>query len=163
MFSQSPLTYAAALSVLAVWWFLRYTRIGVWIRAIGETPEAADVAGIKVNALRWFSVLAAGALAGVGGAFIVTQVLNFSEGMSSGLGFIALAAVIVGRWEPCAAAACLLFGALDSLQTTLQSAGIHVPYQLLLAIPYVMTILVLSLPLARARPPAAEGIAFLKS
>jgi simple sugar transport system permease protein len=164
VFAQSPLTYVAVVSVVAVWWFLRHTRLGTWVRAIGEAPEAADVVGIKVNALRWFSVLAAGALAGLGGGFIVTQVLNFSEGMSSGLGFIALAAVIVGRWEPLgAAAACLLFGALESLQTTLQSAGIHAPYQLLLATPYVVTIVVLSLPFARARPPAAEGIAFLKS
>jgi simple sugar transport system permease protein len=157
-FNESPLTYLALLCVLAAWAFFRFTRPGLWVRATGESPEATDAAGIDVFRLRFLAVCAGGASCGLGGAFILSQVSQFSEGMTSGAGFIALAAVILGRWEPPGALlACLLFALFESLQTALQIAGIRVPYQFLLMVPYVLTIVVLAGVVGRTVAPAADG------
>ncbi|MGH7912732.1 MAG: ABC transporter permease [Candidatus Dormibacteraceae bacterium] len=157
VFRQSPLTYLALLATLGIWAFLRFTRQGLWLRATGENPAASDSAGISVFWVRFIGVCACGVLCGLGGAFILSQVSSFSEDMTAGVGFIALAAVILGRWEPGGAfLASLLFALFESAQTAMQTAGIHVPYQFLLMLPYVLTILVLA-GLGRSLAPAADG------
>ena len=104
--------------------------------------------GVNIARVRYLAVLAAGALGGAGGGLLLAQVRLFGENMTNGLGFIALAAVIIGRWEPVGAAiACLGFGAFQALQTGLQVAGVHAPYQLFVALPYVATVVILSLPI----------------
>jgi general nucleoside transport system permease protein len=123
LFHQPPLTYVAYLLVPALWVLLYRTSAGLAIRAAGELPEAVETAGISVRAVRWAGVLAAGALAGVGGAYLSVVSLGlFVQGMSAGRGFIALAAVIFGRWRPFSVlAACLVFGGADALQLRLQA------------------------------------------
>ncbi|HLH70277.1 MAG TPA: ABC transporter permease [Candidatus Dormibacteraeota bacterium] len=158
LFRESPLTYLALLMVLLAWLFLRFTRAGLWLRAIGESPKAADAAGISVLKIRALAVLSSGCLCGLGGAYLASQVQTFSDNMTAGAGFIALAAVILGRWEPPGALlACLVFALFQSLQTALQVAGAKAPYQFLLMIPYVLTIVVLAGFVGRTVAPAADG------
>jgi general nucleoside transport system permease protein len=123
LFHQPPLTYVAYLLVPALWFLLHRTSAGLALRAAGELPEAVETAGISVRAVRWAGVLTAGALAGVGGAYLSVVSLGlFVQGMSAGRGFIALAAVIFGRWRPFSVlAACLIFGGADALQLRLQA------------------------------------------
>ena len=122
LFHQPPLVYIAYLLVPALWLLLNRTSAGLALRAAGELPEAVDTAGISVRAVRWAGTLTAGAMAGVGGAYLSVVSLGlFVQGMSAGRGFIALAAVIFGRWRPFSVlAACLLFGGADALQLRLQ-------------------------------------------
>lgn len=161
-FNQSPITYLAFLLVALTSILFRYTKLGLWLRATGENPEAVAAAGLHVWWLRTYAVLASGFCCGIGGAFLVSQVQNFTENMTAGVGFIALAAVIFGKWEPGGALlAALFFGLFQSLQTALQVAGAHVPYQFFLMVPYVVTIIVLAGFVGRARAPAADGKPFL--
>ena len=124
LFHQPPLAYAAYVLVPVFWFLLHRTNAGLALRAAGELPEAVDTAGISVRAVRWAGTLAAGAMAGVGGAYLSVVSLGlFVQGMSAGRGFIALAAVIFGRWRPLSVlGACLLFGGADALQLRLQVA-----------------------------------------
>jgi simple sugar transport system permease protein len=123
LFHQPPLLYVAYLLVPALWFLLYRTNAGLALRAAGELPEAVDTAGVSVRAVRWAGVLTAGALAGVGGAYLSVVSLGlFVQGMSAGRGFIALAAVIFGRWRPFSVlVACLVFGGADALQLRLQA------------------------------------------
>src|SRR5262249_13720579 len=123
LFDQPPLTYVAYLLVPALWLLLQRTSAGLALRAAGEVPEAVETAGISVGGGRWAGTLTAGALAGVGGAYLSVVSLGlFLQGMSAGRGFIALAAVIFGRWRPFGVlAACLVFGGADALQLRLQA------------------------------------------
>lgn len=168
VFSQAPLTYVAFASVLAAWGFLHKTRYGLWVRATGERPEAAEAAGINVITIRYLSVSVSGFLSGLGGAFILSQISTFSEGMTAGAGFIALAAVIFGNWEPGRTlVAALLFALFEALQTTVQVGGgtvlgVTVAYQFLLMVPYVATIIVLAGFVGRSRPPAADGKPYIR-
>lgn len=158
LFSQSVLTYVAILAVLAVYLFFRFTRFGLWVRATGENPHAVDSAGIDVFRVRYGAVLAGGVLCGLGGAFILSQVHNFSENMTAGVGYIALAAVIFGKWEPLGALwASLFFALFQALQVSLQVSGVRVPYQFLLIMPYAMTIIAIAGFVGRAVGPASEG------
>ena len=121
VFRQIPLVYLAFLATLAAWFALYRTRLGLALRAAGELPAAADTAGASVPALRWVGTLVAGALAGVGGSFLSISLGIFVQGMTSGRGFLAIAAVIFGRWRPLGTVlACLLFGGVDALQLGLQ-------------------------------------------
>jgi general nucleoside transport system permease protein len=122
LFHQPPLVYIAYLLVPGLWLLLSRTNAGLALRAAGELPEAVDTAGISVRAVRWAGALTAGAMAGVGGAYLSIVSLGlFVQGMSAGRGFIALAAVIFGRWRPFSVlGACLLFGGADALQLRLQ-------------------------------------------
>jgi len=146
--------------VLAI--FVYRTPWGLALRATGEVPRAADTAGLNVFLVRYMAVAAGGALAGMGGAFLSLGQLNlFSENMTAGRGFIALAAVILGKWDPLGAlAAALLFGAAEAFQLFVQSYGLGVPYQIPTMLPYVIALAVLSGFVSRAIPPAAEGIAY---
>lgn len=143
----------------ALWWGLAKTRKGLQLRAAGEYPDAAETAGVEVLRLRWMSTLFNGALCGVAGAFLsMSQTHSFAENMTSGRGFIALAIVIFGRWNPIGAlGAALLFGAAQALQFQLQTTfGIEY-YPLLLALPYVLTLATLAGFSGRSRAPLALG------
>jgi simple sugar transport system permease protein len=145
-----------------LWWALRATRAGLQWRAVGEYPPAADAAGVNVLGVRWKSTLLNGALCGAAGAFLsMSNTNSFAENMTSGRGFIALAIVIFGRWNPFGAlAATLLFGAAQGTQFFLQSQLGTTYYPLLLALPYVLTILVLSGFAGSSRAPAALGTSY---
>ncbi|GEO15095.1 ABC transporter permease [Microvirga aerophila] len=159
LFSQDALVYVALLTVVAVYLVLFKTRIGLSIRAIGENPSAADSAGVPVFRLRYACVIAGSTLASLGGAYLVlTQVFLFSDNMSAGKGFIALAAIVLGRWQPqLAFLACLLFGFFDAFQLRLQFNHPEIPFQVFAALPYGVSILALVGLMGQAHPPAAVG------
>lgn len=144
---------------------LARTRLGLAIRAAGEYPDAAQAAGYSVARLRWSALLAGGALAGLAGAYLSLGVAgSFSENMTQGRGFVAIAMVTFGRWRPVwVAAACFLMGLLDSLQFTAQAKSWSVPFQLLLALPYVIALAVLVAAGRGAAAPAALAIPYRRA
>jgi len=146
LFEQPPPTYLVYLTVPVLWWWLYRTHSGLAVRAIGERPESVRVAGVDTHRWRWVTLLVAGGLGGVAGATLVlSQSGTFAEGMSAGRGFIAIAIVVLGRWRPMGVLiASLLFGAASALQYLFQAMGWRVPYQLFLALPYVLTLLALA-------------------
>jgi len=151
-----PLFLLTVLLVLGAIWFFFRTGLGLAVRTAGEHPEAAHSAGFSVARLRWLGVLASGLLGGLGGAWLAFAQHSFTDQMSNGRGYIALAAMIVGKWHPLGAAgACLLFGAAETAQIRLQGAAI--PTQLLQSLPFVLTIVVLVLWVGRSIGPAALG------
>lgn len=159
-FAQPIITYVVMLLTPMIAWWMRRTHSGLAVRAIGEYPDAAVAAGIAPRRLQTLAVLFAGGMAGLAGATLVlAQAGTFVEGMSAGRGFIAIAIVVLGRWNPLGvAAAALLFGAANSLQTLFQSMGWSgVPYQLFLVLPYLLTLAVLAGASGRASAPAALG------
>jgi simple sugar transport system permease protein len=158
-FSQSLLSYAVYLLVPAVAWLLFRTRFGLELRAAGESPSAASAMGVRVSRVRTIGTLIGGAFAGLAGASLVlAQVGTFTEKMTAGRGFIAIAIVVLGRWHPLGAAlAALLFGAATALQFTFQASGSAVPYQLFLALPYLLALAVLAVAVGRRKGPAGLG------
>jgi general nucleoside transport system permease protein len=139
-------------------WIMSRTAFGLRVRACGEHPEAAASVGIRVARVRWLAVLLGGALAGLGGAWMVVDQRKFVAGMSNGRGYIALAAMIFGKWRPAwAAAAALLFGLAEATQIALQTSGIGVPAWVVQMLPYVLTIVTLAGLIGRAKPPKALG------
>jgi len=158
---HSPLVYAAVIIAIVAQWALYRTRWGLRLRALGEHPRAADTVGISVIRGRYMAVLMSGALAGLAGANLtLEQVGSFSENMTSGRGFIALAANIFGRWTPVGSyLASLLFGFAESLEIRLQAFSniIKVPPQFFLMLPYILTVVVLAGFMGRAIGPAAIG------
>jgi simple sugar transport system permease protein len=157
LFEQTLLVYLALLFVPISWFVLYKTTIGLKIRAVGEHPRAADTVGINVSGVRYASVLLCGAMTGLGGAFLCLGQLNlFADGLTSGRGFMALAAVIFGKWDPFGVlAATLLFGTADALQFRLQTLGLPVSYRIFLMLPYVLTIIALVGVVRRVRSPAS--------
>lgn len=156
LFVQSPLSYLTVLAVPLAWWLLFRTRFGLELRAVGEAPMAARAAGVRVRLVRSTAILIGGAFAGLAGASLVlSQVGSFTERMTAGRGFIAIAIVVLGRWHPgWVLLGALLFGAATALQYLAQAAGAAVPYQLLLALPYLMALVVLATLRGRAEAPA---------
>jgi ABC-type uncharacterized transport system permease subunit len=149
------LLLAGVLAIPFAAFLLDRTPLGLRLRAVGELPGAAEAAGIRPERVRLAAILLSGALAGLGGAYLALDQHQFTDGMSAGRGFIALAAIISGGWRPLrAGAACLLFAAAEMLQLHLQGSGI-LPTQLVQAIPYVLTLLALAGGLARSTAPAA--------
>jgi simple sugar transport system permease protein len=159
VFAQPITTYIALGLVPALWWWLFRTHAGLALRAIGEQPDAARVAGVPVARYQVLAIVAGGALGGLaGGTLVLAQVGTFAEGMSAGRGFIAIAIVVLGRWHPLGVGlGALVFGAASALQFLFQAMGWGLPYQLFLALPYVLTLLALAASRGRGRGPQALG------
>ncbi|MER2137889.1 MAG: ABC transporter permease, partial [Arthrobacter sp.] len=165
LFDQSIIGYLMYVAVAAIYFGLFHTKWGLRTRAVGEHPKAADTLGVNVNRMRFWNVLLAGAVAGVGGAFFtLVAVSSFNRDMTSGQGYIALAALILGRWNPIGALfAALLFGFASNLQSVLSLLGTPVPNQFLAMLPYVVTIFAVAGVVGKSRAPAASGIPYIKS
>ncbi len=164
LFNQNILAYLAGFSVLIVWLLLFKTSWGLRIRSVGEHPEAADTVGISVRGVRWSAVLAGGLLGGLGGSFFtLASTGSFSKEFTVGNGFIALAALIMGRWHPVLSAVmALFFGFITQMASQLQTLNTPMPSQFLLILPYVATIIAVAGLVGRVRAPAADGIPFEK-
>jgi simple sugar transport system permease protein len=162
LFNQTIIVYLMYVIVAVIHLSLFNTRWGLRTRAVGEHPTAADSVGIKVNRLRYKNVIFAGLVAGLGGAyFTVGAVGAFGKEMTAGKGFIALAALIFGRWSPVGAVmAALLFGFADNLQGVLSITGTPIPSEFMLMAPYVVTVIAVTGFIGRVRAPAADGIPY---
>lgn len=168
---HNAMVYLALVLVPAVWWLLFKTRFGLRLRAVGENPQMVDAAGVSVQRLRYAALSLNGVLCGLAGAYLVLgQSAMFSSNMTAGRGFMALAALIFGRWHPVkAAAACLLFGFLDAFAIRMQGVKLpaalgsgEVPVQLIQALPYIMTVVLLAGFVGTAVAPKALGKPYLK-
>jgi simple sugar transport system permease protein len=168
---QNPKIIGLALGLIVAssWYVLYRTPFGLRLRSVGEKPEAADAAGVSVEKLRYSGVLLAGALAGMGGAYLsIGQSSLFTRNMSAGRGFIALAALIFGKWRPVQTLlACLLFGFTEAFSNQIQGliklpSGEDIPVQFIAIVPYVLTIIVLAGFIGSSRPPLALGIPYRK-
>jgi ABC-type uncharacterized transport system permease subunit len=160
-FQQNVIVYVALLLLLLVHIVLFRTRIGLRIRAVGEHPQAADTAGINVYAIRYGAVVTSGLLSGLAGAFLAIGVSNtFVPNMTDGRGYIALAAMIFGKWTPAGAfVACLIFGLGEAIYAN--NSIIHISAYLLSMLPYILTLIVLAGIVGRSSPPAADGIPYV--
>ena len=165
LFRQTLVVYLMYIAVALVWFGLFKTRWGLRVRAVGEHPQAADTVGINVNRTRFWNVALAGSIAGLGGTFFtIGSGIAFNREMTAGAGFIALAAVIFGQWDPIKATlAALLFGFASNLQNTLSVIGSPVPSEFMLMLPYVVTIFAVAGLVGKSRAPAADGKPYIKS
>lgn len=163
IFNQKPLVYLAFMMAGVTFYVLYRTRFGLRLRAVGENPEAADTAGVNVRRMRYAGVLISGALAALGGAYLsIGQNSLFTRNMTAGRGFIALAALIFGKWDPVGALlACLLFGLAEAIAIRMQGT-VNIPNQFIQLIPYVLTMVALAGLVRRASPPKALGVAYAK-
>lgn len=164
LFRQTVIVYALYVAVAVLTVGLFRTRWGLRVRAVGEHPEAADTVGIPVNKVRWRNVVMGSATAGFGGAFLtIGYIGQFGQMMSGGRGYIALAAMILGRWTPIGSlGAALLFGFATKLASVLSVVGTPVPSQFMLMLPYVLTVLAVAGFVGRVRAPAADGVPYVK-
>ena len=164
LFQQTVISYIMYVTVALVYFGLFHTKWGLRLRSSGEHPQAADTVGINVNRTRFWNVSLAGAIAGMGGAYYTLVVVGaFNKEMTNGAGFIALAAVIFGRWDPLRATmAALLFGFATNLQNVLGVIGSPVPSEFMLMLPYVVTIFAVAGLVGRVRAPAASGRPYIK-
>jgi simple sugar transport system permease protein len=165
----SVISLLAVLIVFATRYVLYRTPFGLRLRSVGENPEAADAAGVRVNQVRYVAVIISGVMAGIGGAYLsIGQSSLFTRNMTAGRGFIALAALIFGKWRPVQTMlACVLFGFADALTTQMQGvaklpSGEDIPVQFIQMIPYVLTIVVLAGFIGQSRAPAALGVHYEK-
>ena len=162
------LVYVALLAVPVTWWIVYKTRFGLRLRAVGENPLAVDTAGISVSWLRYKAVMIAGALCGIAGTYLaIAQNAAFAREMTAGQGYIALAAMIFGKWRPVPALlACLMFGFLDAVSIRLQGVELpvvgEVPVQFIQALPYILTVVLLAGFIGKAVAPKAIGVPFAK-
>ena len=168
LLGHNALVYLALLLVPAVWWLLFRTRFGLRLRAVGENPQMVDAAGVSVQRLRYTALTLNGILCGLAGSYLVlAQNASFSQNMTAGRGFMALAALIFGRWHPLGALwACLLFGCLDAAAIRLQGVKLavigEVPVQVIQALPYVLTVVLLAGFIGKAVAPQALGRPYVK-
>jgi ABC-type uncharacterized transport system permease subunit len=160
LFDQTATTYIAFLLVPIIWWGINRTVVGLALQATGEQAAAAMSMGINIRLVRWTALLTCGALAGIGGGQLTLAGLGtFTQNVTAGRGFIALAAVVFGRWTPSGAmVAILLFTTIESLQVRAQILGINVPYQFLVMAPYLVTIVALALFMKRMKAPRGLGV-----
>ncbi|PCJ10041.1 MAG: sugar ABC transporter permease [Rhodobacteraceae bacterium] len=164
---HSILVYLAFAAVPATWWILNRTRFGLRLRAVGENPAAVDTAGVSVVGMRFAAVAICGLLCGVAGAYLATSLqAGFVKDMTAGRGFIALAALIFAKWRPWhAMGACLLFGLLQAVALRFQNiqlGGITIPVQVMDALPYILTVVILAGFVGKAVPPKAGGEPYVK-
>lgn len=165
LFTNPPITYAAIILVFVLQFVLFRTTWGLRTRAVGEHPRAADTLGVNVFMTRYVNVILGGAIAGLAGAFLTLEAVgSFERAMTNGRGFVALAVMIFGKWNPIGAwGAALLFGFANAIQTQIQFAGVlDIPHQFIGMLPYLLTIIVLAGFVGRARPPAADGVPYEK-
>ncbi len=164
VFDQNVFLYLALALVAVIHVGLFHTRWGLRVRAVGEHPRAADTLGLRVLFIRYRNVILGGAIGGVGGAaFTIGSTGQFTASMTSGLGYVALASMIFGRWKPLwAASACLLFGFADSLQSNLSVLNVPIASAFLLMAPYIAVILAVAGLVGRVRPPAADGVPYAR-
>lgn len=165
LFNQTAIVYLTAILVYGCWFFLFRTYAGLSLRAVGENPAAAETSGLRVDRIRYLAVMIGSAFAGLGGAVLtVVQLRLFTEGIMAGRGWIAIALVFFSRWQPAwALVGALLFGVADALQYRIQALGSkELPYEFLLMLPYVLTLVALLRGTSRSDAPAALGIPYLK-
>ena len=162
LFSQDPLFYLLIGLAIAAWFWLMKFHKGLDLRAVGENPKAADLAGVPIFRMQYLAIAVSGSCAALAGAHLVlSQVYVFAEGMSAGKGFIALAAIILGRWSPIGAiCAALFFGFCDAVQFKLQFTSPEIPYQLFLILPYLASLIALVVLGAKASAPASVGLPY---
>ncbi len=172
LLGHNAMVYLALALVPAVWWLLYRTRTGLRLRATGDNPAMVDAAGMSVKGLRYGALAANGVLCALAGSYLVlAQNANFVPHMTAGRGYMALAAMIFGKWHPVLALwACLLFGFLDAVAIRLQGVALPaalgggaVPVQAIQALPYVMTVVLLAGFIGRSRAPAALGVPYVKT
>jgi len=164
LFAQLPFAYLAVVLVVVVSLYLRYTRSGLALHAVGEMPNAAEARGISVVGTRYRAAACSGLLAGIGGAALSIGVVNsFVDNMTAGRGYIALAAVVFAGWRPViAAVACLVFGLAEAAQVSLNVLNVAVPTELLAMAPYIVTVVALVILGRRGRAPGALGLPFVR-
>jgi simple sugar transport system permease protein len=164
LFNNNVLVYAAFLLVPICWWILEKTNLGLMIKAVGQNPAAADSVGINVNLIRYLSVCFGSMLAGVAGASISIAIANlFQDNLTAGQGFIAVALVYFGGWTPLGVlGGAMLFSLANSAQLWLQVLGIDVPASLAVMLPYILTIVVLTVAVNRGKQPAALNKQFFR-
>jgi simple sugar transport system permease protein len=169
LLAHNVLVYVALALVGGVWWLLFRTRIGLRLRAVGENPAMVDAAGVSVNGIRYLALVGNGALCGLAGCYLVlAQNASFAPNMTAGRGFMALAAMIFGKWHPVGALwACLLFGFLDAVSIRLQGTKLpgigEVPVEMIQALPYLLTVILLAGFIGKATAPKALGSPYIKS
>ena len=169
LLAHNVLVYVALALVAAVWWLLFRTRFGLRLRAVGENPAMVDAAGVSVSRVRYLALVGNGALCGLAGCYLVlAQNAAFAPHMTAGRGFMALAAMIFGKWHPVGALwACLLFGFLDAASIRLQGTKLpglgEVPVQLIQALPYLLTVVLLAGFIGKATAPKALGSPYIKT
>lgn len=169
LLGQNALVYVAITLVFVVWWLLFRTRFGLRLRAVGENPAMVDAAGVSVVGTRYLALMGNGALCGLAGCYLVlAQNAAFAPHMTAGRGFMALAAMIFGKWHPIGALwACLLFGFLDALAIRLQGTKLpgigEIPVQFIQALPYLITVILLAGFIGKAVAPRALGAPYIKS
>lgn len=162
LFNHDPIVYIGWAMVPILYILLFKTKLGLKIRTVGENPKQADTQGVSVVRIRYLAVMIGGAMAGMGGAYLVLVMSGeFVEGMTNARGWIALALVIFGRWHPIGIfGACILFGMVDAMQFSFQAAGVKAPHQLMLMLPYIMAIAVMAFTYKRTLQPAAIGVPY---
>lgn len=169
LLAHNVLVYVAFALVAVVWWLLFRTRLGLRLRAVGENPAMVDAAGVSVAGVRYLALMGNGALCGLAGCYLVlAQNAAFAPHMTAGRGFMALAAMIFGKWHPVGALwACLLFGFLDAASIRLQGTKLpglgEVPVQLIQALPYLLTVVLLAGFIGKATAPKALGSPYIKT
>ncbi len=162
--SHSWMVYAGFMLVILIAWFFFHTTPGLNFRAVGENPQVADTAGVNVVVNRYLAVVVSGILASMGGAFLtLTQTAYFTENISAGRGWIAISAIVLGKFNPWGVLlACLLFGAADAAQMQIQVMNLGIPYQFLLMTPYILAMLAMVGFVGKVRSPAAMGKPYVK-
>jgi simple sugar transport system permease protein len=162
--SHNWMVYAGFVLVILIAWFFFHTTPGLNFRAVGENPQVADTTGVNVIVNRYLAVVVSGILASMGGAFLtLTQTAYFTENISAGRGWIAISAIVLGKFNPWGVLlACLLFGAADAAQMQIQVMNLGIPYQFLLMTPYILAMLAMVGFVGKVRSPAAMGKPYVK-
>ena len=166
LFSHNVIVYFGFIMMFILWWMIKKTSLGIKITAAGEHPKAADSLGIRVNLTRWITTLFSGLMLGLAGAYLsIAQSNSFAESMTGGKGFIALAVVILGKWNPIGILwGALIFGGANALQMTLQNLGLNIPNNIIMMMPYIVTVIaVVTVSKNRVAAPSAQGIPYEKS
>lgn len=164
LFSHNFMVYVSVVLVFLISWFFNKTTQGLNFKAVGENPQVADTAGVNVHKYQFLAIITSGILASLGGAFLtLTQTARFMENLTAGRGWIALAAVILGKYNPWGVLlACFLFGAADAAQMQVQVMSLGIPYQFLLMTPYILAMLAMTGVVGKVKAPAAMGKPYIK-